>query len=71
MLVIVTRKMLYKISCYITGEKDHASYISVRDLSIQLDSLPSFDEHIDVTTLENVISSLVFLKLLLWLNCMV
>ena len=45
MLVIGTRKMFHKLSV-----KKITPAISVRDLSIQLDSLLSFDEHIDVTT---------------------
>ncbi len=53
MLVIGTRKMLHKLpeNFHVTllGKKI-TPVISVRDLGIQLDSLLSFDEHIDVTT---------------------
>ncbi len=53
MLVIGTRKMLHKLpeNFHVTLlRKKITPAISVRDLGIQLDSLLSFDEHIDVTT---------------------
>jgi Fe-S cluster biosynthesis and repair protein YggX len=53
MLVIGIRKMLHKLpeNFHVTllGKRITPA-ISVRDLGIQLDSLLSFDEHIDVTT---------------------
>ena len=53
MLVVGTRKVLHKLpeNFHVTllGKKITPA-ISIGDLGVQLDSLPSFDQHIDVTT---------------------
>ena len=60
MLVIGIRKMLHKLpeNFHVTllGKKITPA-ISVRDLGIQLDSLLSFDKHIDVTKFVNYLQS--------------